>query len=143
MLFGLNQRNCAQSSPAPVKLHLASPDGVNTIRRCSGGLIRVNQTDYDGSLVVLPDQLIDEWGPSNPDELQADHFTALVGLEPELVLLGTGASLRFPKPELTRSLVEAGIGLEVMDTTAACRTYNIVMGEGRRVAAALINPPTA
>jgi len=61
-----------------------------------------------------------------------------VPLQPDIVVLGTGASLRFPHPRLTRALLEQRIGLEVMDTAAACRTFNILAAEGRRVAAALM-----
>ena len=70
--------------------------------------------------------------------LQESHFTQLAALGAEIILLGTGARLRFPHPSLTRSLIEARIGLEVMDNGAACRTYNILAGEGRKVVAAIL-----
>jgi uncharacterized protein len=70
--------------------------------------------------------------------LAADHMAAIVELAPEIVLLGTGASLRFPEPALLAPLYKAGIGVEVMDTPAACRTYNILLAEGRKVLAAVI-----
>jgi uncharacterized protein len=66
------------------------------------------------------------------------HFEVIAGLEPEIVLLGTGGRQRFPRPSLLRSLLARGVGVEIMDTAAACRTYNIIMLEGRRVAAALL-----
>jgi uncharacterized protein len=72
------------------------------------------------------------------DALAPAHFETFVALSPEIVLLGTGARLRFPRPELTRALVEARIGLEVMDVQAACRTYNILAAESRKVAAAVL-----
>ena len=72
------------------------------------------------------------------DALTADHLALLVGLGREIVLLGTGARLRFPHPEILKPLIQAGIGVEVMDVQAACRTYNILMAEERRIAAALL-----
>ena len=74
-------------------------------------------------------------------ELTDAHFTPLAELRPELVLFGSGAALRFPRPAWVRRLIEAGIGVETMDTGAACRTYNILAGEGRRVVAALLVEP--
>ena len=75
--------------------------------------------------------------PAGFDALVAEDFAAIAALAPEVALLGTGSALRFPHPRLTRALVDARIGLEVMDTAAACRTFNILAAEGRRVAAAV------
>jgi uncharacterized protein len=88
--------------------------------------------------VVLPDSLIEPWDIAGFDALSRAHFEYLLSLQPEIVLLGTGTQLRFPAPALSRPLLAARIGLEVMDTRAACRTYNILMAEGRKVAAALL-----
>ena len=81
------------------------------------------------------------WACAGFDELTDAHFTPLAELRPELVLFGSGAALRFPRPAWVRRLIEAGIGVETMDTGAACRTYNILAGEGRRVVAALLVEP--
>ena len=81
------------------------------------------------------------WAGAGFDELTDAHFTPLAELRPELVLFGSGAALRFPRPAWVRRLIEAGIGVETMDTGAACRTYNILAGEGRRVVAALLVEP--
>lgn len=78
------------------------------------------------------------WLTGSWESLAADHFAPLLELRPNVVLLGSGAKMRFPHPSLTRALIEARIGVEVMDTQAACRTYNILVGEGRIVAAAVI-----
>jgi len=102
------------------------------------GQIIVNQDSYTRSLVVLPGQVIADWPPQAFEELALAHLAALVTLRPELVILGTGRRQRFPRAELLAPLVEAGLGWEVMDTGAACRTYNILMSEGRNVAAALL-----
>ncbi|NIR58292.1 MAG: Xcc1710-like domain-containing protein [Gammaproteobacteria bacterium] len=122
-----------------MKLSFDLDTGRNFIRGYAEGRITVNQdTVVEGSVVVMPDRLVTDWPPETFDALAAEHFEALLELEPEVVLLGTGERQRFPHPTLTRALVERGIGIEVMDTPAACRTYNILMSEERRVAAALI-----
>src|SRR3990172_5615380 len=89
------------------------------------------------SLIVMPQQLLRDWPPQDFTELEASHFEVLLELRPELVLLGVGGRLRFPAPALTAQLTDHGIGVEVMDTGAACRTYNILMAEGRNVAGGL------
>jgi len=98
----------------------------------------VNRERHERNLVVLRDRLLNDWAPAGFDDLKAEHFAQIAGLGPEIVLLGTGARLRFPRPELIRALVEARIGLEVMDLQAACRTYNFLAAEERKVAAALL-----
>ena len=102
------------------------------------GYVMVNHRRHEQNLVVLRDQLVADWNSGGFDELNAGHFARLAALEPEIVLLGTGERLRFPRPEITRALIEAGIGLEVMDVHAACRTYNFLAAEERKVAAALL-----
>ncbi|HPZ57352.1 MAG TPA: Mth938-like domain-containing protein [Ottowia sp.] len=79
-----------------------------------------------------------DWRCTRFDDLTAAHFAPLAESRPELVVFGSGNALRFPKPQWVRGLVEAGIGVETMDTAAACRTYNILASEGRRVVAALL-----
>lgn len=121
-----------------MKMHLETGRGQNIIRGYGPGEVTVNQDVYRASLVLLPERIIPDWPPRAFAELAAEHFQLIADLRPELALLGTGARLRFPAPALTRALAEANIGLEVMDTSAACRTYNILMAEGRVVAAALL-----
>lgn len=120
-----------------MKIQLDSAGNLNRIRHYGPGTLTVNQTAYAASVVVLPDRVVD-WPPQRFADLAAAHFELIRALNPEVVLLGTGDRLRFPAATLTRALAEAGIGLEVMDTGAACRTYNVLAGEGRRVAAALL-----
>lgn len=93
---------------------------------------------FTRSFAIAPDRLLRDWPPQRVEELQPDHFAALLPLRPELVLLGSGARFRFPAPATLQALAEHGIGIEVMDTGAACRTYNVLAGEGRRVVAALL-----
>lgn len=121
-------------------MKFALDDGAqgHTIQSYDEGMVVVNNRRIQRSLLLLPDQLIDDWRPQAFAELSDDDFTCLVQLQPDIVLLGTGSRQRFPAPSLYRSLVSAGIGLEIMGTPAACRTYNILVSEGRRVAAALL-----
>jgi uncharacterized protein len=121
-----------------VKLHLAGPSALNTFTGYGPGYVLVNQQRYEKSLVVLPGQPVQDWPPVRFEELAPEYFELVLALSPEIVLLGTGATLRFPRPEVTRPLIEAGIGVEVMDIQAACRTYNILVAEERKVAAALL-----
>lgn len=122
----------------PLKLHLVSAAGQNLFTGYGEGYVLVNQQRYQQSLIVLPDKIISNWPVPEFALLEAGHLELILPLGPEIVLLGTGRTQRFPSPRLTRGLAQARIGLEVMDTFAACRTYNILMGEGRRVAAALL-----
>lgn len=108
------------------------------IKSYGPGRITVNQREIHRSVIVTPERLVTDWSPQTFADLEEAHFEFIAELEPEIVLLGTGDRQRFPHPRLTRSLLAHGVGVEVMDTAAACRTYNIVMLEERRVAAALL-----
>ncbi len=121
-----------------MKLHLDRPGASNFITAFEPGSVVVNQTRFTASLIVLVDRVIDSWAPRNFEALADADFHALSDLGADIVLLGTGRALRFPHPRLTSRLLSRRIGLEAMDTAAACRTYNILSGEGRNVAAALI-----
>ena len=120
-----------------MKLHATGPTGLNTISGYGEGYIAVNGRRYDSNLVVLPEKLI-PWAVKGYDRLSATDFEFLKNLDADIVLLGTGARQRFPHPRLTAPLAQAGVGLEVMDVQAACRTYNILVAEERKVAAALL-----
>ena len=121
-----------------MKINLESGTGQNLIRAYAAGSITINQEVYTSSLILTPQRIIADWPPVRFADLTAPDFEAIAVLRPEVVVLGTGLRLQFPAPGIIRSLVEAKIGLEVMDTGAACRTYNILMSDGRRVAAALL-----
>lgn len=121
-----------------MRLSLNSNGVANTIRAYRENCITVNDQDIRQSLIVTPEQLIIDWPPQNFEQLHVDHFQLIVELQPEIVLLGTGKCQRFPEPTLIRPLLVRNVGLEVMDTAAACRTYNIVVAEGRQVVAALL-----
>ncbi len=119
-----------------MKFHLATPSG-NLVTGFGPGWVRVGTEVYRSAILLTPES-VTEWANPGFDALTEADFTGLLAHAPELVLLGTGSTLRFPHPRLTRALAEAGVGLEVMDTPAACRTFNILAGEGRKVVAALI-----
>jgi uncharacterized protein len=111
---------------------------VRHIDAYAAGLIRVDGRDYRTGLALSASHLVEGWGPTTPDGLATEHIAALLDLDPEVILIGTGARQIFPAPALFAQAYARGVGLEVMDTGAACRTYNILVGEGRRVAAGLL-----
>jgi uncharacterized protein len=121
-----------------MKLHLAAVGGSNQFTGYGTGYVSVNNTRYERSIVVTPDALHENWNVASVDAMAADALAFLLGLKPEILLLGTGATLRFPRPATLRDFAQAQIGVESMDTAAACRTYNILMAEGRNVVAAII-----
>jgi uncharacterized protein len=120
-----------------VKLHASGPTRYNVITGYGEDHVLVNGRRYQSSLVVLPDRILD-WSVSAFTDLSAEDFKILEDLKVEIVLLGTGPKQRFPHPRLTSALTAARIGLEVMDLKAACRTFNILVAEERKVAAALM-----
>jgi uncharacterized protein len=120
-----------------LKFHLAAAAG-NIVTGVGPGWLRVNADVHRRSLLLAPDAIVAPWATSGFDALAEGDFALLLAMRPAVVVFGSGATLRFPHPRLTRALSDAGIGVETMDTAAACRTYNILAAEGRRVAAALI-----
>jgi uncharacterized protein len=121
-----------------MKLHLTQADGQNLITGYSAQSISVNHQRIEHSLIVMPDALITDWKIENFNELNEADFEKIASLKPEVVLLGTGQGHHFIHPRLIKALTEANIAVECMTTDAACRTYNILMTEGRKVVAALI-----
>jgi uncharacterized protein len=122
-----------------VKFHLSPSEG-NVVTGAGPGWVRVGTTEYRSGFVVAPDAIVAPWAEAGFDTLSEADFERVRAMSPEIVLLGTGATQRFPHPRLYRVLTDAGVGVEVMDSAAAARTYNIIAAEGRRVAAALILP---
>jgi uncharacterized protein len=120
-----------------VKLHATAPSRLNAFTGYGEGYVLVNGQRRETSALVTPERLLD-WAPASFAELDEAHFARIAELGPEVVLLGTGARQRFPHPRLVAPLARAGIGLEVMDLQAACRTYNILAAEDRVVVAALL-----
>jgi uncharacterized protein len=121
-----------------VKFHLQSATGKNLFTGHGAGYVAVNGVRYAKSLVVTAERVLEDWPATDFDNLSAQHFEFLLALKPDILLLGTGATLRFPRPQLSSCLYAARIGLEVMDNPAVCRTYNILAAEGRNVVAAML-----
>ena len=121
-----------------MKLHADTYSSQNTVTAYGSGFVAINGRRYERSLIVTPDSLDPEWPAATLDELRAEHLAPLAASGCDVVLLGTGARQRFPSPAILRPMIEARIGVEVMDTAAACRTYNVLMAEGRKVVAVLI-----
>lgn len=111
---------------------------MNVVTAYGDDYVSVNAVRHSANLIVLPSRIIENWTLSRFEDLALDDCALLAALEVEVLLLGTGNQLRFPRPELLQPLIAVNKGLEVMDLQAACRTFNILAGEGRSVAAALI-----
>ena len=120
-----------------MKLHLTKAADQNIFSGYGEGYVAINNQRFEHNVLVMPGRDITRWEPAGFDALCAADFAALLALQPEIVILGTGDTLRFPKPELTRPLAAAHVGFEAMDTKAACRTYNVLVAEGRQVVAAI------
>jgi uncharacterized protein len=118
-------------------------EGVNTITRHDPSSIWVGPSGFGHSLLVPWQGTVQPWAPAHIDQLLAAHFEQVLALGPELVIFGSGTRHRFIAPALVRCLIERGIGVEMMDTAAACRTYNVLASEGRAVLAALLLEPAA
>jgi len=124
-----------------LKLHADPSQSLNTVTAYGPGYIEINAVRHERSLLVMPEGPIEPWPVDRFEDLTPEHFEALLDKGAEVVLLGTGDRLRFPHPRLTAALARRRIGVEAMDLQAACRTYNILMAEGRKVAAVLLLEP--
>ena len=113
-------------------------DGVNLVTRQEPGRLWVGQSAYPHSLLVPWRGVVQPWEAASLDALGPAHFEQVLALRPELVVFGSGRRLRFVAPALLRALIESRVGVETMDTPAACRTFNVLAGEGRSVVAALL-----
>ena len=122
-----------------MKLHSSDPTTVlNTVTAYGDGYIEINKVRYEHSVLVMPEGAVIPWDVARFEDLTPEHFARLLELGAEVVVFGTGNKLRFPHPRLTAQLTEKRIGVEAMDLQAAGRTYNILMLEGRKAAAALL-----
>ncbi|MFM9885296.1 MAG: Mth938-like domain-containing protein [Burkholderiales bacterium] len=121
-----------------MKLHLQTVGTQFAFTGYGAGFVAVNRERYAQSLIVTADQVWTDWGATTFDALTAEHFERLAALDQEIVLLGSGTRFRFPSPALINIVRSKGLGFEVMDTQAACRTYNILLAEDRKVAAAVL-----
>ena len=121
-----------------MKFHLTRSGGRNLFTGYGEGYVSINEQRFERPIVVTPDSAVADWSATSFEALTPEHFEALLTWKPEIVILGTGASLRFPHPRMTQSLAKAAVGFEAMDTKSACRTYTILMASGRQVVAAIL-----
>lgn len=121
-----------------MKLHAANTGSLNTVTGYGAGYIEINAVRHHGPILLRPEGDIVSWTPPADGKLMPSHLEGKLSPAPEIVLFGTGPTQRLPGPESLVAFNRAGMGLEAMDTAAACRTYNILMAEGRLVAAVLL-----
>lgn len=121
-----------------MKLHSTPTQHYQTVTAYDDLGVEINAVRFSHSLIVLPEAAPVTWPPTTFEDLSNEHFDQIEATMPDVVILGTGRRQRFVHPRLTGSLIAHRIGVECMDNQAACRTYNILMGEGRKVALALI-----
>lgn len=120
-----------------MKLHASAQTALNTFSGYGDDFVAINGERHATNVIVTPER-IQPWNAGGFDALTAADFAVFAEMDLDVLLLGTGPRQRFPHPRITRALADRRIGLEVMDLQAACRTYNILMAEERRVAAALL-----
>jgi len=111
---------------------------VNQIRSYQQGNIQVNDKTYDQSIIVAPKMPVKLWPPQVYAELNVEHLSYFAEFKPQIVLFGMGRKMLFPGPEIRLAIQKMRLGVEFMDTAAACRTYNILLAENRNVVAALL-----
>lgn len=122
-----------------MKLTQDRPAGdVNYIRAYAPGRININDRLLKASLVLSPASLLENWPPQSLKEITLEHLEPALALAPEILVIGTGPTLQFPEARIMAEIQQRGIGLEVLDTAAACRTYNVLVSENRNVVAALL-----
>jgi uncharacterized protein len=128
-----------------MKMRADRIEGQNAIARHGPDGVVVAGVEHTASVLVPWRGPVEAWNAAGFDSLTAEHFARIAALAPELVIFGSGPRIRFPAPVLLRPLIDARIGVETMDTAAACRTYNVLFAEGRPVVAALLfgTPATA
>lgn len=121
-------------------LSLDRPEGYLFVRRVGAGTVTLMDRELAASFLLAPDRVIENWPVDAAGTLDASHVDALLALQPELVILGTGERQVFPAAIFMAGFLRKGVGIEVMDNAAAARTYNLLAGEGRRVVAGFILP---
>ncbi len=119
-------------------LELDENRSTQQIRSFKPGMLQINDVTFTQSLIITPNQLIENWSPQTIDELTASSLSLILDLKPAVLLIGTGSQLVFPPIEIYGHLIQQNIGVEIMDTSAACRTFNALSAEDRHVVAALI-----
>ena len=136
--FNQNSRVQPRIQKKTMKFALDPLEHGYIINSYEPGWIQINEQKYYQSLLLMPDRLIQDWSAASADQITPEHLVELARYEPQVLLLGTGEQHKFLHPQIFRPLMELGIGYEVMTTGAACRTYNVLLSEDRKVLAALI-----
>lgn len=121
-----------------MKLHYTNTQQYKTVTAYDDKGVEINAVRYDHSLIVMPEKDILKWDVANFSDLTKEHFDLITEMNPDMLILGTGMKQKFIHPQLISALSEKHKGVDCMDNAAACRTYNILMAEGRQVALALI-----
>lgn len=121
-----------------MKLQPDQKQSLNTVTRYDAQYIEINEKRFVNSILVMPEGDIQAWNVGRLEDLQKSDFSPILEKKPALVIFGSGQRLRFLNPALLQDLIQARIGFETMDTQAACRTYNILMSEGRLVLGAFL-----
>ena len=129
----LNSHSIRAYQPGEITITLPPPENSETARP-------VGISTLSSSFIISPRHLIQDWPPISIEALLPEHLLPLIELQPEVVIIGTGQKLQFPESKVLAQFHNQQLGVEIMDTAAACRTYNILMMEGRFVVAGLINP---
>lgn len=119
-------------------LTLDDNNALYQIRAYKPGAITINDTTINNSVIITPTRLVENWPPQTVETLTSESLAFIAEVRPDILLIGTGATMVFLPAELYGHLINLGIGVEFMDTSAACRTYNALSAENRNVAAALI-----
>lgn len=121
-----------------IDVTLEKPGEYHSVKSVDTSGIRIGQAVYTSSIILTPEQVMENWEPTQLESITLSHLETLFALDPEVALLGTGPSQGFLSRELMIEVIRLGIGLEVMTTDAACRTFNILASDGRRVVAGLL-----
>lgn len=121
-----------------MKFHLSVNSGQNIFTAHGEGYVQVNEQRYEQAIIVTPEQVLTDWPARSFALLTEADFSHFLTFKPEVLLLGTGSQHRFAHPQLYRALTAAGIGVEFMSTPAACRTYNILSAEDRKVVVGIL-----
>ncbi|MBN8714214.1 MAG: Mth938-like domain-containing protein [Xanthomonadales bacterium] len=123
-----------------MELSRERPEGIVLVRHVAANHIVIDDRELEHSFLLVPERAIEDWPVDLADKLDAGQVAPLLDLQPEVILLGTGTRQVFPPAEFLAGFLRKGIGIEVMDNSAAARTYNLLAGEGRKVLAAFILP---
>ena len=121
-----------------MKLTDESIRGLHLVQAYSPGEVRIGTRVFQRSCILRADRVVDDWRPQTLSQLSLADLEPVFELQPEIIVLGSGPAQRFPDTALMAAVLSRGIGFEVMDSGAACRTYNILVTEGRQVVAALL-----